>query len=267
MGSLFKKIYNNMNLSNIVKGLLNLQRPIDLKILPSQGLFYKDDFRISIKRAEMEDIIEYEHNYIVDNLGLVINKLKRVVEKNSYFSEGYGFNDIKSIDIVFIFLEIVKFTTSKPIKLDYFDDELGTEEIINFEHSYFNYFKIEEHLMRSFDKENKEFVIDGWKYSIPTIGAENSLTRFLVSKSSKPGAEKYNKFSYDFTYFLGGKNNLSFEEIENLIQIFNFDMDPKERAKVKGIVRLFLPLQRYSLIKDNKVIDINSKINLQNIFK
>ena len=38
-----------MNLLNLVKNLLNLQKKIDKKELPSQGLFYKDDFEIIIK--------------------------------------------------------------------------------------------------------------------------------------------------------------------------------------------------------------------------
>jgi len=46
-----------MNLVNLLKGLLNLQKKIDIKILPSQGLFYKDDFEITIKKADVEDII------------------------------------------------------------------------------------------------------------------------------------------------------------------------------------------------------------------
>ena len=70
-----------MNLVNLLKGLLNLQKKIDIKILPSQGLFYKDDFEITIKKADVEDIIEYEYNYIKDDLGSVIFKLKKVVEK------------------------------------------------------------------------------------------------------------------------------------------------------------------------------------------
>ena len=35
-----------MSLINLIKGLLNLQRRLDKKTLPSQGLFYKDDFEI-----------------------------------------------------------------------------------------------------------------------------------------------------------------------------------------------------------------------------
>lgn len=256
-----------MNLSNLVRGLLNLQKEVNLSTLPSQGLFYKDDFKMWIKRADIEDIIEYEYNFVKDNLNVVINKLKRIVENNTSFSKGFSFNDIRSIDVVFIFLEIVKFTNSKPIKLNYLDEEEGIEKVIDFDSNFFNYFKINDHLMSKYDSINKEFLIDGYRYSLPTIGAENSLTRFLFSKSKKAGSDKYNDFTYDFTYFIGDKNILNFTEIENLIQIFNFDMESSERVKVKSIVRLFSPLQKYSLIKDNKVIDINSKINLENIWK
>lgn len=256
-----------MSLTDLVKGLLNLKKPINLENLPSQGIFYKDDFKIWIKRADIEDIIEYEWNFIKDNLGVVINKLKRIVQKNTTFSPGYKFEDIKSIDIVFIFLEIVKFTTAKPIKLTYLDEETGCESTIDFENETFNYFKINSELMKTFNHETKEFVIDGWKYSLPSIGIENCLTKFLIMKSSKPGAERYNKFNYDFTYFFGNKNHMTVSEIENLIQIFNFDMESPEKKKIKEIIDLFSPLQRYSLIKDDKVIDINSKINLEDIWK
>jgi hypothetical protein len=129
-----------MNLVNLLKGLLNLQKKVDIKSLPSQGLFYNNDFEIIIKKADVGDIIEYEHDYIKDDLGLVITKLKKIVEKNTTFSSGYNFNDIKSIDVVFIFLEIVRFTKGKAVNLTYFDDELGEEKIIEFSSNYFNYF-------------------------------------------------------------------------------------------------------------------------------
>jgi len=69
-------------LIDLLRGIFNLTKNIDIKTLPSQGLFYKDDFKISIKRADVEDIIEYEHNYIKDNVGVVISKLKHLVKKN-----------------------------------------------------------------------------------------------------------------------------------------------------------------------------------------
>ena len=174
-----------MNLVNLLKGLLNLQKKIDIKTLPSQGLFYKDDFEITIKKADVEDIIEYEYNYIKDDLGSVIFKLKKVVEKNATFSSGYTFNDVKSIDIVFLFLEVVRFTKGKAVKLTYFDDELGEEKIIEFSSNYFNYFRLSEEVMEHYNKDSKEFIIEDFKFSLPSIGVENCVTNYLLKK--KPG--------------------------------------------------------------------------------
>jgi hypothetical protein len=61
-----------------------------------------------------------------------------------------------------------------------------------------------------------------------------------------PNTNHYVGYKYDFTYFVGHKNLLHFDEVENLVQIFNFDMDEDELKKVK-IVEIFSPIQRYSL--------------------
>jgi hypothetical protein len=256
-----------MSLVGLVKNLLNLQKKIDPKILPSQGLFYQDDFELWIKKANMEDIIEYEFNYIKDDIGVIINKVKRVVEKNLIFSYGYSFDDLKSIDIIFLFLEIVKFTKGEGVKLNYIDEETSKEEVIEFGHNNFNYFHIGDKMMKNYNPENKEFLIDGYKYSLPSIGVENSLTNFLIHKSNDPEAYKYNNYFYDFTYFLGNKNMLSFDEIENLIQIFNYDIEQSELIKINKILKTFLPIQNYSLIKNGRIIEITSKIDLEKIWK
>jgi hypothetical protein len=256
-----------MNLVNLLKGLLNLQKKIDVKKLPSQGLFYRDDFEIIIKKADVEDIIEYEHNYIKDDLGSVIYKLKKVVEKNSTFSKGYTFNDIKSIDIIFLFLEVVRFTKGKAVNLTYFNDEFGEEEDIEFGSNYFNYFKLDDDIMRLYDNESKQFVVDGFQFSLPSIGAESCITNFLVDKIDEQDATRYNDYSYNFIFFLNGKRTMSFNEVDNLIQIFNFDMEDSDVKKVTNIVKMFQPIQKYSLKRDGKVIDINSKIDLEKIWK
>ena len=75
-------------------------------MLPSQGLFYNDDFEIFIKRANSNVIREYELNYSKEDLGMIIGKVKRVVESNVILSVGYSFDDIKSIDVIFLFFII-----------------------------------------------------------------------------------------------------------------------------------------------------------------
>jgi hypothetical protein len=240
---------------------------LDTKILPSQGLFYKKDFEINIKKASKEDILDYEKNYVKDDIGTVIYLIKKIVEKNIKLSGGYVYEDIKSIDIIFIFLEIVKITKGKPINLLYFDKETDSEGKIEFGSKYFNYFQFTNKLLQNYSNEDRSFTINGYKYTLPSIGVENSLTNFLIVKSNEEDAFNYNNYTYDFTYFVGDKNNLKFKEIENLIQIFNFDMDKDEMKKMKEVIKTFLPLQRYSLKKDGRIVEMNSKINLEKIWK
>ena len=240
---------------------------IDTKILPSQGLFYKPDFEITIKKASKEDILDYEKNYIKDDVGTVIYLIKKIVEKNTKLSGSYIYEDIKSIDVIFIFLEIVKITKGKPINLMYFDKETDKEGKIEFGSKYFNYFNFTDKLLDKYNNEDRSFTINGYKYTLPSIGVENALTNFLIIKSSEQDAFNYNNYTYDFTYFVGDKNTLKFKEIENLIQIFNFDMDKDEMKKMKEVIKTFLPLQRYSLKKDGRVVEMNSKINLEKIWK
>jgi len=256
-----------MNLVNLLKGLLNLQKKVDIKSLPSQGLFYNDDFEIVIKKADVGDIIEYEHDYIKDDLGLVITKLKKVVEKNAIFSTGYSFNNLKSIDIVFLLLEIVRFTKGKAVSLTYFDDEKGKEIDIEFSSSYFNYFRLSEEVMKHYNKDSKEFIIEDFKFTLPSIGVENCLTNYLISKSDDLDANKYNSYIYDFIYFLGNKKTITFNEIDNLIQIFNYDIEESDSKKIRKVIKMFQPIQKYSLKRGDKVIEINSKIDLEKIWK
>lgn len=256
-----------MNLISIIKGILNVQKKIEVIYLPSQGLFYKDDFELYIKKAKIEDIIEYEYKYNKENLGSVITRLKKIVEKNVILSKNYTYNDIKSIDIVFLFLEIVKFTNNKPIKLNYFNDTNGKDELINFESETFNYYEPELDLIEKYDTETKEFNFNGYKYSVPSIGIENSLTHFLVAKSDDPNSESYNTYSYDFLYFLGNKSTLSFQEIDNLIQIFNFDIPESDRKYIRKIVKKLSEIGRYSLKRDSQIIDVTAKIDLEEIWK
>ncbi len=240
---------------------------LNTKLLPSQGLFYKQDFEITIRKASKQDILDYENNYIKDDLGIVIYLIKKIVKNNIKLNNGYVYDDIKSIDIIFIFLEIVKLTKGRAISLLYFDKENDIQGEIEFGSKYFNYFKISNRLLEKYNNEDRSFIIDGYKYTLPSIGVENSLTNFLVIKSEEEDAFKYNNYTYDFTYFVGDKNTLKYKEIENLIQIFNFDMDKYEMKKIKDIINIFSPLQKYSLIKEGRIVEMNSKINLEKIWK
>ena len=242
------------------------KRKIDIKLLPSQGLFNKNDFKITVTPASTKDFFDYETNYVKDDVGVVIYYIKKIVQQNIIISSGYKFEDIKSIDVIFIFLEIVSLTKGRPINLIYFDKNKDKEEKIEFGSKNFNYFQLGD-LIKYYDYEERCFVVNGYKYTLPSIGVENCLTNFLIIKSAEENSSVYNSYFYDFTHFVGHKNHLKYKEIENLLQIFNFDMESEEIIKVKKIINAFAPIQRYSLIKDGKVVEMTSKINLEKIWR
>ena len=253
-----------MGIIELMRGLLKQTHKIEKSKLPSQGIFYLKDFEIKIKKADMEDIIEYELNYDKEDLYSVIESVKTVVRKNIILSKDYKFEDIKSVDIVFLFLEIVKFTMNKEIIISYFNDVTGTPEDLKFDCDNFNYFDFSKYEK---DEENAEILISDYRFSMPSIGIENCLTQFLITKSNDVDAKKWNKYNYDFLFFCGNKNNLSFPEIENLVTIFNYDIDAEEQVKINKIVKKFLKVIGYKLKSNGKVVDVKSKIDLENIWK
>jgi hypothetical protein len=245
-------------------GLLNQSKKLDLKFLPSQGVFYKDDFEIRIKKAKLEDIIDYEQNFDKENIYLVVESLKKIVRNNVILPKNYTIDDIKSVDTVYLFLEIVKFTQNKKINIDYFDETSQKNEIIEFSSQNFNYFDFHKHER---DPKTAEILVDGYRFSMPSIGIEHCLTHFLLKKIKLDQKSEWDTYSYDFLFFTGNKSNLTFEEMENLVIIFNFDLDKKEQEKISNIVNKFMKIVGYNLKKEDRIIDIKSKINLEKIWK
>ena len=251
-----------MNLSEIIRDLLNQPKKIDIKNLPTQGVFYKKDFELKIKKADMEDIIEYEVNYEPEDIYIILDSLMKIVRKNVILSKDYSFNDIKSVDMVYIFLEIVKFTLNKSIKIPFYNEKIAKPDYIEFDSRNFNYFDFSS--FTDHDKETAEILINGYRFSMPSIGVESSVTYFIASKKNQ---KKWNSLNYDFTFFVNNKGSLSFAEIENLVTIFNYDIDDKERTIIKNIKDQFKDLIGYSLKLDGEVIEIKSKLDLETIWK
>ena len=139
-----------MGIAEIIRGILNQTKRINTVKLPTQGLFYKPDFEIKIKKAEIEDIIDYELNYDKDNLYVVIESVKKIVRNNTHFSKGYKFEDLKSVDIVYVFLEIVKFSLKKEIEIPYFNDDKGHVDMVEFGNKTFNYFDFSKYIRKTY---------------------------------------------------------------------------------------------------------------------
>ena len=248
------------NLFDQLGDIVKNTKKIELSKLPSGGFFYPNDFELRIKKADLEDILNYENDFNPDDPVLILNLIKNIIKKNLKFKNNYKYEDIKSLDLFFLFFEIVEFTTGKKImaKLKLNDGKIVDVEVKdNFKYFTFNDFKF----------EDQSVLMDGYKFSFPSIGIEDCFTYFLLEKNSKFGFESVSKLNYDFLFFCGNKNHLTNKEIENLIIIFNKELDKKEMTKVKNIINTFDDAINYKVNYDNRSYFLINSISLKDIWK
>jgi hypothetical protein len=250
---------NNTGILSVLNSISSV-RKLDISELPTQGHFYPKDFLISIKKATFEDILEYNFNYIKDDLASVIFETKRIIKNNVITN--YSYNDIKSNDILYIFFEIVKFTMDRDILISYVDFD---KSIVNvpFNKDTFDYFDYKS-LGCKYNKKSREFIKYDYKFSLPSVGAENCLIEY-IHKMDIMGER--NDYNYDFLFFLGNKNYLSSDEIENLITIFNYEMNSVESSKIGNIVVDLSSAIPYSIKTKHGVLSLDYlKIDFETLF-
>jgi len=250
-----------MSIQDILTSLLAERRDIDVRKLPSQGLFYPEDLRLSIRKAEFWDILEYESNIDRTNILKSLECIKSVVERCAILNPPYVYGHLRSVDITFIYLAIVKFTNGRDIMVRY-DDRMGVQRQVAFGPETFNYFDFSP-FMKHYNPESREMVINGYRFSFPAIGVENSLARHIANSKD---ASRFKNIAFDFLFFVSGRHGLEDHEVENLIQIFNHDLDAAEREKVSAIIANFAGIVSYSLRVDGVKVEIKSNINLENIW-
>jgi hypothetical protein len=261
---LFNKIY--MEITSILKSLIGVNKKIKLEELPSKGIFYPNDLEIWIKKASMEDIINYELNFNESDILSIIDNISNIVKNNVILSSGYSWRDTKVLDLVWLFLEIAKFTTNKKIAIEYFDEIENKIKETEFNSKNFNYFDYDK-FEKYYDSDKKEFIVDGFRFSFPTLGAEQDLMKYVNSKAGKKNAKKMINYNFNFLFFIGQKSKLSKKEAENLLTIFNQDLEESEIKKVENIIKMFSSAIKYSIRINNREIEISNKINLKHIFK
>lgn len=252
-----------MGIQDILNSLMTERRHIDVMHLPSQGLFYPEDLRLSIRRADYLEILDYETNIDRSNVIRSIECIKTVVERCASVSPPYDYSHIKSVDIIFIFLEVVKFTTGRPILVRYRDPETGAAGTAAFGPDTFNYFDFSP-FMKGYSQSAREIEMHGYRFSFPSIGVENSLSRYITGLGDPTVLREV---GFDFIFFQSGRHSLEDREIENLIQIFNHDLDEGERAKVSSVIASFAGITSYSLRVGGTKVEMKSNVDLETIWQ
>ncbi len=254
-----------MNIINIIKSLATRNKQLNLSELPSMGLFYPDDMKIYIGKCTEEDIIAYENIIDPNNILTMVYAMKTIVDKCVTMNKNYDTSYLKSIDVTYIMFEIVKLTTGREVTIEHYDDIMGKYVNIPVNSKTFNYLDLSD-LMKHYLPESKEFLLDGFKLSLPTKGVETSLTEYF-SNISPEKVDSMVEYSYDFIYFLGNRNTMTFNEIENLVDIFNDSMEDADKETVSKAVKKFAPMIRYSIKFNDRVVELHGKINMVTIWE
>ena len=252
----------NNGIADIISSISSVKM-IDVKELPTQGLFYPKDFTLFIKKASMDDIILYNFNYVADDIGVILYETKCIIKNNTILGKSYTYEDLKSNDLLYIFFEIVKFTMNREILVP-FENILGRTSYVAFNSKNFNYFNYDL-LKCNYDENSREFEKYGYKFSLPSVGVENCLVNYIYDFIESEYNEQ-NENCYDFLFFMGNKNYLSNEEMDNLVTIFNEDLTEKEQDKISEIVKLIYQAIGYSLKCGNNIVSLDLKIDFEKLF-
>jgi hypothetical protein len=251
----------NSGIIDILNGISSATKELNIKELPTQGVFYPADFTLNIRKASFDDIMLYNFNYIKDDLGVILKETKRIIRKNIILGDKYKYEDLKSNDLLYIFFEIVKFTMSRDITVSYVDI-FGNTVQIPFCSANFNYFNYDS-LKCEYNDVTREFIKDGYRFSLPSVGVENCLVEYICALDDRG---EYTDVNYDFLFFLGNKNYLSYDEMDNLVTIFNEDLDDIEKEKISNIIKLIYPAIGYTLKWNNKIVGLDMKIDFEKLF-
>ena len=214
---------------------------INIKSLPSQGYFYPKNLKILIYAGNSDDHSYFLKNLLNSNIFGIIEIVKKILKKKIKISpKNFNFNELKAIDIFYIFIEFIKITTNETV---YF----GGIEFKSENFMYFNFEDYSEH----YDPIKREYVFEGWKFSLPSIGIESSLNKFSHEITIRGELQKYQNSNLNLIYFLGKETELNYQGMINIINIME-ELSAEDEEYINSIVKKFNNANVYILVTEGR---------------
>lgn len=232
-------------------------------MLPTRGIFYPENIEISVTKASEETIKMYnsEISKTNDDINLLLHLINKVVE-NHIIVKNSTYHNLKSLDLLYLFIYIVRITTEKPYMVKYELPNKTTGEIeLNEENfMYMSLDRISSHF-DFYNKEKKQIILNnGFMFSLPSIGIETKIVEFI-----RANEDKFEFNDLNFIYFMGNGNDVSFEEIENVIISFE-ELDSETYIEIRDFVHVYEEEQRFKLLKDNVFVDLKSGLHFNDLW-
>jgi len=172
-------------------------KPMPVENLPSQGRFYPDDVLLEIRAAEVSEIRHFstlDENDPLDmddKLNMIIDKCMRI----RWNGKQMTWKDLKEEDRFYLIFAIRELTFQKgenklmlPIQCGISCAGDGSfKDKIEIKKEIFDYYTIEDKLMRFYDKEEKCFVINSPKVGVirlyvPSLGVTSFIKSYMRRK-------------------------------------------------------------------------------------
>lgn len=217
------------------------KKVVDLNKLPSKNLFYPQGFKITLKPVEKTYIENFKTSFISSNKNpILISRLMKKIVKNSIIEKD-NFEEILSIDIMYLFIIIVNISYSDKFKIE--------EKL-----KHFNFDKYRDY----YNDQEKVFEIKGFKYAPPKCLIQEDVINFVLNTGLKRQKEIPER-ALNFIFFIKDKKRLKTEEIDNLLTIFSEELSDNDKKLINLIVQKFSGMNIYKL-KNNKVLNIDNLI-------
>lgn len=214
---------------------------VDIKFLPSQGYFYPKNIKITLYRGSSEDYNYFTKNIENSNFFGIIETIKIILKRRIDLKpSNFNFDNIKAIDIFYLFLEFIKLTTGHKIFF-------SSVEFCSDNFMYFDFEKFTD----NYNKKSREYIFNGWKFSLPSIGIETSLNRFSYDITIKGDLKKFQNSNYNLIYFLGHVSTLDYDQMINIVYTMD-DLSKEDEEYINSIVDMFSNVGIYLLIMEGK---------------
>ena len=235
--------------ADVILGYHNL----DVSNLPSNGMFYPEDIRISIRSAKVQEIRHFSTINEQDVLD-IDEKLNSIVEtctKVTCPSKKMSYKDLLEEDRFYLILSIRDLTFPEPeskLTVDYTQKKTGEKHNIEIKKEYFQYFQVPDEIAKYYDKEGKCFSISTKSFGIiemrpPTIGVMQKITAYIREKQREEAnidqsvlqvapylIKEWRGFTdkniFDFEIEMNGWTNQKYSLIYNLAEKMKVGVQP-----------------------------------------
>jgi hypothetical protein len=169
-------------------------KPIPKDSLQSKGMFYTTDKTIRVKAAEF-DVVKHYSLMDESDPQQVDEGINEILQNGCKVSGG-DFRDLTVSDKLNVFFSIRDWTmmntkSKNEVKMTFSSRKNGEKKTINVDASMFDYYQIDEKLMKFYDETERCFVIkdetlkEPIKLYVPTVGTVNVMKKYMSHLQEK----------------------------------------------------------------------------------